>query len=136
MGISTNSLKTINEEKYSPSNINTGRNQKYYGAIEYDGKLNLFIEIFKTNGNNWEMDNNTFENILNNEKNKYNKLMPGYEYVHKNALEIINGKVKLKSYTIDHLIKCNKSFSIKNTLKQTKKTLANALDRENILPRK
>jgi hypothetical protein len=28
--------KTIDQEKYSPSNIDTGRNQKFYYKVEWD----------------------------------------------------------------------------------------------------
>jgi len=44
-----NSNEMINKEKYSQSNIDTGFFQKYYWKVEFDGKLNFFIETFQEN---------------------------------------------------------------------------------------
>ena len=121
-----NPNETINKEKYSPSNIDTGFFQKYYWKVEFDGKLNFFIEIFQENWNAWEMDINAFEAAID-KKNIHVKNMVWYEYVYKDALEVNDGKIKMRNNIIQSLLKSSRQFSIKNTLKQTKKALNNAL---------
>ncbi|HBB04663.1 TPA: hypothetical protein DCZ39_07380 [Patescibacteria group bacterium] len=72
------------------------------------------------------MDINAFEAAID-KKNIHVKNMVGYDYVYKDALEVNDGKIKIRNTIIETLLKNNRQFSIKNTLKQTKKALNNAL---------
>jgi len=59
---------TVHQDQYSPSNIETGWRQKYYFKIEFDGVLDMFIEIFKKNGNTREIHKDLFEKNIDKMK--------------------------------------------------------------------
>lgn len=116
----------IDQNKYSPSNIETWRQQKFYYKLEWDWALDLFIEIFKKNGNDWEMNKEVFEKAIDKRGIDREGLL-WYTYVYNDALEVIDDKIRIREYIVEELIKYSYQFSSKNVVKQAKKGLVNIL---------
>ena len=116
----------INLDKYSPSNIETKYGLHYYNKLEYDWCLCLFIEIFKENWNNWEMDNQKFESIIDKKWIIRDSLI-WYKIIYEEVLEVNWNKIRLYPSIMEYLLKYGKKPSILNAVKQFKKTIQNLI---------
>lgn len=105
----------MNIQKNSPSNIQTGWRQKFFHKIEHDSLLDELIKIFTKHGNNWSMDRLSFDELsVVNNLNEHR----AFQTVCYEVLETRGAMISFKQEVVAKLLKHNRRWSLKNTIKQ------------------